>query len=110
MPASSTTSTQPAGRPPRRLGEEPVKRPGRDCGLGCELVGGDAGGGGAEHKDALVSEGLGDRGERSRFARPGAADYADDPVVARGGAANHVDLFGAEGRGAGPDHVIDRLL
>ena len=57
-----------------------MERGGRDAGLVLELLGGDAGRGGAEHRDAGVREGLGDGAGGGRLAGAGEADDADDAV------------------------------
>ena len=65
------------------FGEEAVEGAARDAGLGGEIRGGDAGGGGADRDVAVASEGVGERGERGRLAGAGVADDADDAVRAR---------------------------
>jgi hypothetical protein len=53
-------------------------------------------GGGADHDEAVLLVGIGERRQGARFAGAGVADDADDPVRAGGGGAQQRRLLGSE--------------
>ena len=63
------------------------------AGLGGEVRGGDAGGGGADRDVAVPPVGVGERGERGRLAGAGVADDADNALRARRGGVHHRELL-----------------
>ena len=84
IPASSTTSTQPCGRPPSRSASS-RSRCRVQLGIPvavCELVGGPAARRRAHHLHAACAIDLVERLESGRLAGAGDADDADDPIAA----------------------------
>ena len=75
------------------LGEEAVEGAAGHAGLGGEVRGGDAGGGGADRHVAVPPVGVGERGERGRLAGARLADDADDALRARRRGVHHLELL-----------------